>query len=194
MKNTLLAAILAAAPLVYADASTECSNKNPDMANAIGKFCQAFPLYVPTASTKEDRGIQSDHGNSAVCIQSTCSPRQYVSLSSCYSQFWDICATGNKKGHGSKQYGNKDPSGSVCQTWITGKAGDDCDQAVKSYKRDLSWESVDDAFDDDDGYDEESEDENTEAKARNAAPDADRLSRKSEGMHRDSLGKEHFEV
>ncbi|KAF2765038.1 hypothetical protein EJ03DRAFT_355208 [Teratosphaeria nubilosa] len=189
MRNTLLAALLAAAPLANADAPTTCSNKNPDMANAIGKFCQAFPLYVPTLSTKESMGIKSDHGNSAVCIISTCDPRQYVSVSSCYSQLWDICATGNKKGHGSKEYGNKDPQGYVCQTWITGKAGDDCQDAVKSYKRDLSWESVDDAFVDDDDYDEESA-----MKARNAAPDAAQLSGKRGGAHPDTVRKEHFEV
>lgn len=45
-------------------------------------------------------------------MRASCAPRQWVPYQYCISQFYHICAVGDKKGQGKKKYGRNG-----CQEW-----------------------------------------------------------------------------
>ena len=55
----------------------------------------------------------SDRAKQLTYSDSNCNPMTYVPWDICFQQFYDICASGNKRGEGSRNFG---PGG--CQKWI----------------------------------------------------------------------------
>nr|OQO32572.1 hypothetical protein B0A51_00136 [Rachicladosporium sp. CCFEE 5018] len=114
MKFFILIALIAAfAVFVSADNSQRCSQKNPNVVNAIGRFCQKGDMVINSLYAWQ--GSISNYRNdwkAHVWIRGTCNPPQWVPQKYCFSQMYDICANGGPHGGGRGWYGTN-----RCQEW-----------------------------------------------------------------------------
>ena len=85
-----IAPLLALASLAVAlDDGTKCSNKDPSVVNAIGKFCQKQNMVVP--SKYASGGMMGYAGTQTrISITGSCSPAQWVPQKYCLSQFYHM--------------------------------------------------------------------------------------------------------
>lgn len=125
---TLFAAMLACLfQFAAAGDDMACSKKNGDVVNALGKFCQnsklVGPIPNPTSlpptnisqvvpSKYSKTGMYSDNKKVNIWISGSCGPAQWVPQEYCFSQFYHLCATGDKYGQNHAYYGRNN-----CQSW-----------------------------------------------------------------------------
>lgn len=82
LKSALLSVLtLLASQALAMDDGTKCSNKNPNVVNAIGKFCQNQTIFVP--SEYATNGMWSDNVSANVQIKGDCNPPQFVPAGIC---------------------------------------------------------------------------------------------------------------
>ena len=74
------------------DEGTQCSNKDPSVVNAIGKFCQNTKMVVPSSYATGGMAGYSGH-KTHIRITGSCSPAQWVPQKYCLSQFYHMYVT-----------------------------------------------------------------------------------------------------
>ena len=105
---SLFALVFACLALAEPD-QTVCGNNHPHVQNAIGKFCQKSDIVIP--STYAKNGMKGDNSDYAqVWIQGSCKPAQWIPQKYCFSQFYNMCATGGLPGTIHRTYGMLKPS------------------------------------------------------------------------------------
>ena len=88
MKFTLPITALLGSALALDD-GTKCSNKDPSVVNAIGKFCQKTNMVVPSSYASGGMMGYSGH-QTRISITGNCSPAQWVPQKYCLSQFYNM--------------------------------------------------------------------------------------------------------
>ena len=71
------------------DEGTQCSNKDPSVVNAIGKFCQKVNMVVPSNYASGGMAGYSGH-KTHIRITGSCSPAQWVPKTYCLTQFYHM--------------------------------------------------------------------------------------------------------
>ncbi|KAF4553283.1 Hypothetical protein D9617_7g030100 [Elsinoe fawcettii] len=113
--TTLTSSVLViATPFSFGDpAHMLCTWKNPQLVQAIDQFCSNSKIVVPSAYGADGKTV----GDNLAWVwpQGKC-PEAWVPRKYCNSQFYRICAKGDKKGYGKGFFGR--PGESACQVWL----------------------------------------------------------------------------
>jgi len=114
---SLLAGISVATPKVSAPKSDEekCWDKNQNVVKCIKAFCGATTNLVAPSTFAQEGQNAGDGGSrdAAIYISGTkCVPPQWIPQEYCYSQFYNMCATGGRAGQNERSYGRDS-----CQDW-----------------------------------------------------------------------------